>query len=255
MKTFITFLIATLTMAISTQAFAVQINNSSNKVLGQASVIKCGAGLTCTMGTTASGPQAAITVSGGAGSFTSITDSGTLAVTGASTLTGGVALPAAGGAMTTFIPFPVAATTGVGTSTAGVATSVFLTQLFIDQNATITGIAVNNAATVGTNKWIVAIFNAAGTPLANSALAGVTTSGASAWQKVNFTAPVNLVGPSVYYIGVYMNGATDNFFTIPAAGAFIGNAGTVAGQTFGTVAAVTPPATFTAGAGPIVYTY
>lgn len=212
-------------------AYGIQINNSSNKVLGHASVITCGSGLTCAMGTTASGANVTVTSPGTNGT------------------------PLISGALTTFIPFPVTATTGIGTSTSGVATTVFLTQIFVDNNATLTGIAVNNGATVGTNKYIVALFNASGTPIANSALAGTNTAGASAWQKVAFTSTVKVTGPAIYYVGVYMNGATDNFFTIPAAGAYVGTAGTVTAQTFGTVAAVTVPTTFTAGAGPIVYTY
>lgn len=224
-------LLGAVLFAASTAFAGIQIQNGSSKVLGFASAVKCGNGLTCSMGTSPGGPTVSINSPGTNG------------------------MPLISGAMSTYVPFPVTATTGVGTSTQGVATSVFMTQVFIDNNATITGIAVNNGATVGTNKYIVALFNSSGTPVANSALAGVTTSGASAWQKIPFTAPVSVVGPAIYYVGVYMNGTTDNFFTIPAAGAYVGNAGTVTGQTFGTVAAVTPPSSFTAGQGPIVYTY
>lgn len=205
----------------------VEIDSSAGKVLGFAARIGCGAGTTCVM----KGEKVTLTAPG---------TNGTPLITGA---------------QSTYIPFPVSATTGVGTSTSGVATSVFLTQIFIDNNATITGIAVNNGATVGTNKYIVALFSATGVPIGSSALAGVLTSGASAWQKVALTAPVAIVGPATYYVGVYMNGATDNFFTIPLAGEYVGTAGTVTGQTFGTVATVVVPTTFTAGAGPIVHTY
>lgn len=204
------------------------VDQSPAKVLGFASKLVCGAGTTCTM----SGTKVTLNAPG----------------------TNGTALIA--GTDPTFIPFPVTATTGVGTSTSGVATTLFLTAVTITSNATLTGIAINNGATVGTNKYIVALFNSAGVPIANSALAGVLTSGASAWQKVGFTATVAVTGPAVYFVGVYMNGATDNFFTIPAAGAYVGFTGTITGQTFGTIAAANVmPTTFTAGAGPIVYTY
>lgn len=204
-----------------------EVENSAGKVLGFSAKLNCGSGTTCVM----KGEKVTLTAPG---------TNGTPLITGA---------------QSTYIPFPVSATTGVGTSTSGVATTVFLTQIFVDNNATITGIAVNNGATVGTNKYIVALFSATGVPLGSSALAGVLTSGASAWQKVALTAPVALVGPATYYVGVYMNGATDNFFTIPQAGEYVGTAGTVTGQTFGTVATVVVPTTFTAGAGPIVHTY
>lgn len=142
-----------------------------------------------------------------------------------------------------------------GTSTAGVATTLFMTQVQVHSGATITGIAINNAATVGTNKYIVALFDYQGKVVATSALAGVTTASASVYQKVPFTAPVLLSGASAYWIGLYINGTTDAFYTLPASKAGGGLAGTVTGQTFGTVVAVTPPTTFTAGAGPIAYTY
>lgn len=204
------------------------VDQAPSKVLGFAAKLVCGTGTTCSM----------------SGAKVTITAPGTL---GAALLTG---------TDTTFAPFPVSATTGVGTSTAGVATTLFVTAVTISNNATLTGIAVNNAATVGTNKYIVVLFNSAGVPLANSALAGVLTAGASAWQKVPFTATLAVTGPALYFVGVYINGTTDNFFTIPAAGAYVGFAGTVTGQTFGTVAAANVmPTTFTAGAGPIVYTY
>lgn len=142
-----------------------------------------------------------------------------------------------------------------GTSVTGVATTLFMTQIKMDTGATITGIAVNNAATVGTNKYIVALFDYKGNVLATSALAGVLTAGANVYQKVPFITPLVAPGGSSYWIGIYINGATDTFFALPASKAGGGLAGTVTGQTFGTAVAVTPPTTFTAGAGPIAYTY
>lgn len=142
-----------------------------------------------------------------------------------------------------------------GTSTAGVATTLFMSQIQVHAGVTLTGIAINNAATVGTNKYIVALFDYQGKVVATSALAGVTTAGASVYQKVAFTAPVLISGATAYWVGLYINGTTDAFYTLPASKAGGGLAGTVTGQTFGTVVAVTPPTTFTAGAGPIAYTY
>jgi hypothetical protein len=227
MKRFTAAFLTTVLLGCMPARAGVQIQNSSSKVLGAAAIVGCGSGLTCTM----SGAKVTVAAPGTNGA------------------------PLLSGSQSTYIPWPVTATTGIGTSTSGSATTVFLTQVFIDNNATLTGIAVNNGATVGTNKYIVALFNSSGTPLANSALAGTNTAGASAWQKIAFTSTVAVVGPATYYVGVYMNGATDNFFTIPAAGEYVGTAGTNTGQTFGTVAAVTVPTTFTAGQGPIVHTY
>jgi hypothetical protein len=245
MKRFTTGLLAAILMACTTPAYAgLSVENSSGKLLGFAAKMLCGAGLTCSI----TGAKVSITVSGGAGSFTTLTTSGVY------TPSGGIALASTGG-FSTFIPFPVTATTGVGTSTTPSATTVYLTSVYIDTNATLTGIAVNNAATCGTNSYIVALFNSAGTPLAHSLLTGTLCSGASAWQDIAFTATLPVVGPGQYFVGVFMNGTTDRFFTIPAAGEYVGLAGTNTGQTFGTVAAITPPTTFTAGAGVIVHTY
>lgn len=143
-----------------------------------------------------------------------------------------------------------------GTSTTPSATTLYLAQVKILAPTTLTGIAINNAATVGTNKYIVALYNAAGTKLANSAIAGVLTAGASVWQEIPFTATLGVVGPGVYWIGLFVDGTTDRFYSIPAVGAMSGLAGSVTGQTFGTVgASITPPTTFTADKGPVAYTY
>lgn len=141
------------------------------------------------------------------------------------------------------------------TSATPSATSLYLTQIRLPAATTLTGIKVLNAATVGTNKYIVALFNSSGAVLANSALAGVTTSGASVYQAVPFTASYTVTTPGTYWIGLYVNGTTDRYYAIPFVGEGHGLAGAVTGQTFGTVAAVTLPTTFTADVGPVAFTY
>jgi hypothetical protein len=147
---------------------------------------------------------------------------------------------------------PAAATSA--TSTTPSATTVYMTQVYIPYSVTLTGISVLNGATVGTDKYVAALFNSAGTALANSATAGTTTSGASVFQSLAFTA-TKVVAPGTYWIGLYVNGTTDRFYSIPAIGALGGLAGSVTGQTFGTVAAVVLPTTFTADKGPVAYVY
>lgn len=180
---------------------------------------------------------------------------GTLTPAGALTPNGGIAVPSSDSAPKTrygaWRPQPVTNATSV----TGAITTVYLTQFFVPYNTTLTGAAVLNAATVGTNKWIVALFNSAGTALANSATAGATTSGASAYQQLNFTGTVAVKGPATYWVGLYVNGTTDTYYSIPTLGQADGLAGTVTGQTFGTVANVTLPTTFTAGVAPVVYVY
>lgn len=170
------------------------------------------------------------------------------------TLEGGVSILASNGLQTRWANFKPAALT-TGTSTQGSPEGVYMTPVFVPVNTTFTGFAVNNGATVGTNKYIVALFDKDGNVLANSATAGTTTAGADAYQAVPFTATYAAKGPALYWVGLYINGTTDRFRTIPALGAYVGNSGSVGSQTFGTVSAVTPPTTFTAGEGPVGYLY
>lgn len=183
---------------------------------------------------------------------------GTMAVTGASTLTGALTasggIAASGGQRTRFLAWPPPTLTS-GTSTTPSTTVLYLSQIYIPANTTLTGIKVNNGATCGTNKWIVALFDSTGAPVANSSTSGVTCSGTDAYQAIPFTGTYAAVGPAVYWIGLYANGTTDRFRTIPAVGEFAGLAGSVSAQTFGTVASVTLPTTFSADLGPVGFVY
>lgn len=233
-------------LCVSTLAFAgVIIEDVNKKHLGVVGKLGCGTGITCTV----TGEKATLNITGGAGSFTTVTASGTTSPQGGVVPNGYTSTP-----FTTFATWQTPTLTS-GTSTTPSATTVYLAQVVIPFNVTLTGIAVNNAGTCGTNSYVVALFNAAGTPLANSATAGTLCSGTSAWQKIAFTGTVAVVGPGIYYVGLYMNGTTDRFYTIPAIGAYAGLAGVQTGQTFGTVASITPLTTFTAGDGPVAYTY
>lgn len=182
---------------------------------------------------------------------------GTLAVTGATTLTGaetlsgGVALTAPGTNFHGWLPPAVASSTSATPS----ATVVYVSQIFIPFNTTITGLYNTNAATCGTNKWIGALFNASGGVVANSSTSGITCSGSSGYQALAFTAPVAVTGPAMYWVGLYVNGTTDRYYAVPALGQGWGLAGSVSTQTFGTVATITPPTTFTADVGPVMFTY
>ncbi len=142
-----------------------------------------------------------------------------------------------------------------GTDVTPGATTVYMSQIFVRANATLTGIKLNNAATCATNKWIVALFDSSGAVVANSDLAGTTCSGTDALQTIAFTGTYAAVGPGVYWIGLYSNGAGAHFRALPAAAEGTGKAGSVTGQTFGTAASVTLPTTFTADKGPVAFTY
>jgi hypothetical protein len=221
----ITQLLALAALAFGLQtATAIQVYDSNGAELGQVAKIKCSAPLVCTIS------AQKLNIAGGGFAVSS-------------------------GQQTRFSNFKPALLTS-GTSTTPSATTVYLTQIYVPANATLTGFAVSNGATVGTNKYVVALFSAAGAKLANSALAGVLTSGADVYQAVPFTSTYSAVGPGVYWVALYVDGTTDRFRTIPAVGAYAGLAGTVTGQTFGTVTStLTLPTTFTADVGPVGYLY
>lgn len=227
MKSFLKFLVCILTFALtfSHEATAgVQVYNSTTSI-GVFSKVQCGTdgGLSCTK----TGDTAVLTLG---------------------------KTPSSVAPMKIWGPMWKPTVAADGTSTTPGATTVYLTQIYVPIATTLTGAAILNAATVGTNKYVFALFNSAGTALANTALAGVTTAGASVYQKIAFTATVTVV-PGTYWIGTYVNGTTDRFYSIPTIGQAGGLAGTVTGQTFGTVANVTLPTTFTADVGPISYVY
>lgn len=143
-----------------------------------------------------------------------------------------------------------------GVSTTQVAGTIWFSQILIPTNATLTGACVLNGATVGTDKYIVAIYDAAGVLLANSATAGTTTSGASLYQCIAFTSTVAVTGPSSYFVAIQTNGTTDNFITYKTGGAPTKFGTQSQTGSFGTLAAMTTPTTtFTTAKGPEMIVY
>lgn len=193
------------------------------------------------------------------GTVSSLTTTGavavgtTLAVTGATTLTGGLVGTTL--RRITNVPIGGVAYGSVGTDV-GAADSgdIFFSEIWLPCNKTLTGAAVLNGATVGTDKWILALANNAGTVVATTALAGTTTAGADAFQQIAFTATYAAVGPARYWLILQANGATDRFQAI-AANTYLLDTGTNASGVFGTLASITPTTSFTADLGPIGYVY
>jgi hypothetical protein len=113
------------------------------------------------------------------------------------------------------------------------------------------GAGVLNGTTVGTSKYIVALWGTNGTLLANSAVAGALSVGGSVMQNFNFLNPINLV-PGRYFLGLQMDVATDTVrHVLSANGSFL-MCGTQSG-TFGTVPNITTvPTTFTTAVAPIM---
>lgn len=184
--------------------------------------------------------------------------SSTLAVTGAitstaaQTLTGGIAQATAPHGFAN-IP-PASATTGTDTTPAN--GTQFVTSIFVPVNKTLTGAGYLIGSVGGTDKVYAALYSASGALLANSSVSGggATVGTAANVQTLDFTSTYAAVGPAMYYVGISMNGNTSRLRSVPAhcsGGIF---AGSVA-QTHGTVAAITAPTTFTADKAPYVFVY
>jgi hypothetical protein len=178
---------------------------------------------------------------------------GTLSITGTTTVSGGV-IPAnsgfrsfgTGGMINTL-------NTSSGLSVTTVAGTIYWAAVYIPYNFTSTGLIVSIGSVGGTDKWILSLYNSAGTLVANSATAGITVGTANTKQAFAFTSTVGLVGPGVYYVALQSNGTTAKFL------AFNNNfegftTGSVAG-TFGTLPSIAPGSGYIQGVGPFANTY
>lgn len=118
-----------------------------------------------------------------------------------------------------------------------------------------TGAGWLNGTTVGTSNVMVALWGSNGALIANSAVAGALTVGASVMQNAAFLIPT-VLAPGRYFVGAQENavGADTIRHVLSANGSNIMCA-TVAG-TFGTVpATITVPTTFTTAVAPIMQLY
>jgi hypothetical protein len=156
------------------------------------------------------------------------------------------------GSATHFGTYGVPASLTAGTDTTPVSGTVFYGEVVIPVGATLTGIGYLIGSVGGTDKAIVALYDSTGAVVANSALAGVTVGTTATYQEIPFTATYAAKGPGQYFVSVSMNGTTARLRTIPA-GAFA--PASSATGVFGTLAAITPPTTFTAAKAPVAYTY
>lgn len=170
-------------------------------------------------------------------------------------LVGGIQPITAGGS-TRWITWPALTSLTAGTDVTPVSGTRYSCEIFVPYNMIMTGIGYLIGTAGGTDKAIVELHDADGTLLANSDLAGVTVGTLATFQEIPFTAPVEVIGPQKYFLSVTMNGTTGRLRTIPTA---LGASQTLntksAVGVFGTVGALVVPTTFTAGVGPIAYTY
>lgn len=133
---------------------------------------------------------------------------------------------------------------------AGATTEEYCTQVNLPYSKYLTGLAVLNGTTVGTNKWLYILRDASGNLLGNSATAGTTTAGASTYQQIAFATPYYAVGPATYFACLQANGTTDTYRRVNTAGNEGLFAGKITGGTFGTIVnPITAPASFTTALG------
>lgn len=164
------------------------------------------------------------------------------------------------GAMTgIYSPFSFYSTIGTlpiaATAKTYVAGTFYYGELLVHATTLITGVCIKNGATVGTDKLIYALFDHVGNGIANTALAGTTSAGATQFQCIDFTAPVVLFGPNTYFVGTQANGTTDNFGALAAGSVPSGYPTGSKTGTFGTIPVITVPSTFTADVGPQAFLY
>src|SRR5262245_56520076 len=95
-----------------------------------------------------------------------------------------------------------------GTDTTPVAGTVYFGYLYVPHRKTIKRIGYLIGSVGGTDKAIVALYNAAGKVIANSALAGTTVGTAANIQEIDLTTPFEAEGPGYYLVSVSVNGTT-----------------------------------------------
>lgn len=124
----------------------------------------------------------------------------------------------------------------------------------VDFNSIFNGICVLNGGTVG-GELVVAVYNAQGALIANSATAGTAQGTASQYACVPFTSPQALVGPAQYWVAVQGNG-TGNVQMYAAGGVWSSYPTGALTGTFGTVlSSITVTNSFTAAEGPYATLY
>jgi len=196
---------------------------------------------------------------GDANTNITVLDSGATTIRGAITPTGGVA--AAGGFATS--PrlchtggVPAIATTSGTNSATNTAGMMYLAEVFVPANMSVTGVAIfNGTAVAGNGK--VALFSVSGTTGTRVAVSASTAmSGTTAYQLIPFTgAPIAVVGPATYFIGAIYDTTTHDLRGHVIGSFATGTVGSLTYATDSTFATLTVPTTFTADLGPIASLY
>lgn len=147
---------------------------------------------------------------------------------------------------------PAAPTTGNNTTM--VAGTAYWVQVYVENNATLTGLEFLTGTTAGTDQWIGTLYNGSGNPVAVTALQTVTSL-VNSLEKFPFTSTYNVAGPGFYFITLQSSGTTNKFQSYTVPGAAYG-AGSIAGTTSTQAAlAIATLSTYTNNTGPISCVY
>lgn len=95
-----------------------------------------------------------------------------------------------------------------GTGTVLVAGTFYCNEIDITGPKFVTGLGVLNGSVATTDNHLVALYDATGNLVANSATAGVLAATASVYQNISFTTPYYVVGPGQYFGCLQSNGTT-----------------------------------------------
>lgn len=141
-----------------------------------------------------------------------------------------------------------------GTNLDIVVTELYVAEVFVPCNVTVTGVAYFAGANTNGNQKVM-LFNSAGTRVAISASTDVSSDTADSYTRIAFTSTYAAVGPATYYVGIIADDNTHDINTH-----VVGNfgAGKITGLVYATeagYATITVPTTFTTGLGPIATLY
>lgn len=137
------------------------------------------------------------------------------------------------------------------TGTVLAATTMYCTEIQLPYSKYVTGLEVLLGTVGATDKHLVALYDATGNLVANSATAGQTAGTASTYEQIPFTSKYYVVGPAQYFGCLQTNGttATVRMLVTSVQDQYLTKG--VTGQTFGTIpATITVPTTFTTAVGP-----
>jgi hypothetical protein len=153
-----------------------------------------------------------------------------------------------------YLTFPVGSVAygSLGTNTTPVSGTIYYAQLNLPVGITISKIGCMNGGTAATDKLIYALYNSAGTLVANTSLSGVTATGTDQFQEIALATNYAAV-PGLYFVAWQDNGTTTRFRTAATATYVTQITGSQTG-TFATLPSITSVATtFTADVGPFCY--